>query len=118
MDQAGFIREPIHSVTSERSLPASQAQIMKHIITTDYEAFTCRIIQQKVQRVPASHMAREAIDVCLLPLCCFYHFLKGNKPFFEILQIFKKIKTPEEIRVAFSVNQKLKIVIGNDLFAW
>ena len=35
-------------------------------ISKDYKAFTCRIIGQKVQRVPALEGAREAIDVCLL----------------------------------------------------
>ena len=40
-----------------------------HFISRDYEASTCRIVGQKVQRVPVlaqSGMAGEAIDACLL----------------------------------------------------
>ena len=45
-------------------------------ISRDYEAFTCRIVGQKVQRVPvlaSSGMAGEAMDACSVDTKPFAH---------------------------------------------
>ena len=46
-----------------------EIEIIKHsacFISRYYKALTCRIVRQKVQRVPILMGAGEAIDVCLL----------------------------------------------------